>query len=99
MERISNINNFSSQWCYKVVQFNNPHNISSNIKMLHLDDNVYYNGEIYDTIDYFVEINKFGNTWLDIWRCVDELYKQRIDTSYQIFKGFKEYNEDTLTIY
>jgi hypothetical protein len=94
-------NNFNSDWRIGMVKFDNPHNLPKKITKLHLEDQIYHEygknkGQLYKTKHFFVNIAKYGNTWLDIWKCVDELFNNKNDFENRFFIGFEQFNEDTM---
>ena len=95
-------NNLETSWCF-VTNFDNPYNLPSNITRLHLYENIYYYsgkkvGQIRRTNNYFVDIDKYGNTWLDIWKVINELYLLSDDSDHCFFEGFEDYDDHTLSI-
>jgi len=94
-------NNFNTDWRIGTVKFDNPHNLPKNITKLYLEDNIYHEygknkGKLYRTNHYFVKIEKYGDTWLDIWKCVEELFNNKNDYENHVFVGLKQLNEDTM---
>ena len=97
--------NFDTYFCYNTsfVKYDNPHNIPSNITNLHIKQKVYYTKGEYEgelrknRKNIFINIDKYGNTWLDIWKVINELYLLSNDSVNDSFYEFKKYNKNTLT--
>jgi predicted RNA-binding protein len=94
-------NGFNSGWRIGGVKFDNPHNLPTNITKLHLEDKIYHEygrnkGKLCRTKHFIVNIKKYGNTWLDIWKCVEELFNNKNDYDNKFFIGFEPLNENTL---
>tara|TARA_B110000503_G_scaffold130406_1_gene203761 strand:- start:164 stop:562 length:399 start_codon:yes stop_codon:yes gene_type:complete len=94
-------NSFNTDWRIGMVKFDNPHNLSKKITKLHLEEHVYHEygrnkGTLYRTNHYFVNIEKYGNTWLDIWKCAEELFNNKNDFENRFLIGFEQFNENTM---
>jgi len=95
-------NNLETSWCF-VTNFDNPHNLPSNITKLCLSSYGCYasgkkKGQVIRTNTYFVDIDKYGNTWLDIWKVINELYLLSDNSDHCFFEGFEDYDDHTLSI-
>ena len=95
-------NNLETSWCF-VTNLDNPHNLPSNITRLHLDEDIYYYsgkkaGQLRRTNNYFVDIDKYGNTWLDIWKAIDELYLLSNDIDHHFIELLYPYRYDDHTL-